>query len=882
MKKQLTFVISLFIVFFSLAQPKVVDTKRFDFESSLQKNNNITSPKDHLGYELGESFTGYAHIVQYYKKLAESSPRVLYNEYGKTYEDRPLINIVISSEENIKNIDKLKEDHLKLTTASSGEASSIIENQPVFTSFSYNIHGNEASSSEAAMQVAYRMASATDQETLDILKNSVIIMYICINPDGRDRYVYWYKSMKRIKAPGVEPMDMEHFEGWPGGRTNHYWFDLNRDWIWGVHPESRGHTGEYQKWMPQVHVDYHEQGYNSNYFTMPGTTPRNKLLPDSYENWSKVFGDANVAEFDKHQINYFTRDAFDFFYPGYGSSWPSVMGAIGMLTEQGGHSAGGRIVETDDGYHLTLRQRVFDHYTTSVATIKASAKNKKELLQYSYDAWQPSKSKTNTKAYFFSDKEMYSDEVVRVLKRNEVKVYQAKASFQVASAKNYRTGSVEKKSFKGGSYIVPTNQSRALFINSIMERNMSIEDSVMYDMATWSAPIAYNLEAWSSNSSINVNMEEVTAMPESKMGLTVVGEDKPAQYAYVIDWSQRDAPKALSKLWEKKYNVRAANEPFGDGNVSFSAGSLIVLKGRNREKEASIDEDMKAIAKEAGVTIHGFHSGRMSVGMDLANTSNRPIKQPKVAMMVDPPFSSYTGGQIYFLFDWLTELPIQRIRTTALEQTSLPKRGFRFGGADLKDFDVLILPGGGSTLKTLFGEKQQQQIKDWIINGGTLIATESAAGFFTKKNSKISEVEMKKAPKDSSQALAYLKYDQREDYFGKRRIPGSALNSKIDITHPLAFGLKEDLYSLKFGNNGLVPSGKFQTVGHYEKEASKLLVAGYASEENLDHLKGLAFAGVASMGRGKIVYLIDNTQYRMFWMGPSRMMQNAVMILPGF
>ncbi len=878
MKRTLTLLLLSGVLSIAFSQPNVVDKNRFGFEPDLQINEGITSPKEFLQYELGENFTGYAHIVSYYKQLASESPRVLYNEYGKTYEDRPLINLVISSEENIQNIDQIRDKHLKLLNASSAEASSILENEPVFTSFSYNIHGNEASSSEAAMQVAYRMAAATDAETLDILKNSVIIMYICINPDGRDRYVYWYKSMKRIKRPGVEPKDMEHFEGWPGGRTNHYWFDLNRDWIWGVHPESRGHTGEYQKWMPQVHVDYHEQGYNSNYFTMPGTTPRNKLLPDSYESWSKVFGDANVAQFDKHQINYFTRDAFDFFYPGYGSSWPSVMGAIGMLTEQGGHSAGGRIVETNDGYNLTLRQRVFDHYTTSIATIKASAENRKPLLQYSYDAWKPANSKTNTKAYFFSDQDMYANEVVNVLKRNGVKVYQANNNFQVASAKNYRDGAISRKTLPGGTFIVPTNQPRALFINSIMERNMAIEDSVMYDMATWSAPIAYNLDAWSTNGSFTADMTEVKEMPKSKGEII----NPNAKYAYVIDWSQRDAPKALAKLWAKKYNVRAAEKPFSDGNMSFPSGSLIVLKGRNREKAASIDNDMQKIATESGVKIVGFNSGRMVTGMDLANSGNRPIKQPRIAMMVDPPFSSYTGGQIYFLFDWVTELPIERIRTTALEQTSLPKQGFRFGGADLKDYDVLILPGGGGSLKALFGESQQEEIKTWVQNGGTLIATESAASFFTKENSKITEVELKKSPKDSSEERSYLKYADREDYFGKRRVPGSAMNSIIDTTNPLAFGLKANLYSLRFGNTVLQPSDKFQTVGYYHKDPAKLLVAGYASEENLNHIAGQAFAGVSSMGRGKIVYLVDNTQYRMFWLGPSRMMQNAVMILPGF
>lgn len=878
MKRTLTSLLLSGVLFLAIAQPQVVDNKRFAFEPDLSMDGSITSPKDFLGYELGQSFTGYAHIVAYYKQLAKESPRVIYNEYGKTYEDRPLINLVISSEDNINNIDNLRETHLKLLGASTAEAQQIIDNEPVFTSFSYNIHGNEASSSEAAMQVAYRMAAATDAETMDVLKNSVIIMYICINPDGRDRYVYWYKSMKRIKRPGVEPRDLEHYEGWPGGRTNHYWFDLNRDWIWGVHPESRGHTGEYQKWMPQVHVDYHEQGYNSNYFTMPGTTPRNKLLPDSYEAWSKVFGDANIAQFDKHQINYFTRDAFDFFYPGYGSSWPSVMGAIGMLTEQGGHSAGGRIVETDDGYHLTLRQRVFDHYTTSIATIKASAENRQSLLNYSYDAWKPSNSKTSTKAYFFSDQDMYASEVVNVLKRNGVKVYKANNNFQVASAKDYRSGNVTRKTLPKGTFIVPTNQSRALFINSIMERNMAIEDSVMYDMATWSAPIAYNLDAWSTSGSFSADMIEINDW------LSTTGEviNPEAKYAYAIDWSQRDAPKALAKLWAKKYNVRAAEEPFSDGNVSFPAGSLIVLKGRNREKAESIDGDMQSIAKEAGVKIVGFNSGRMLTGMDLANTSNRPVKQPRIAMMVDPPFSSYTGGQIYFLFDWVTELPIERIRTTALEQTSLPKQGFRFDGADLKDYDVLILPGGGGGLKALFGEEQQEEIKAWIENGGTLVATESAAAFFTEENSKITGVEMKKTPKDSSDVRNYLKYADREDYFGKRRVPGSAMNASIDTTHPLAFGLKTNLYTLRFGNDVLKPSDKFQTVGHYNKNVSNLLVAGYASDENLNHIAGQAFAGVATLGQGKVVYLIDNTQYRMFWLGPSRMMQNAVMILPGF
>ena len=876
MKKISLFSAVLIGTFCLVAQPKVVDAKRFAFEPDLTYNSSVPSPKSHLGYELGEEFTLYAKVEDYYKALAASSPRVLYNEYGETYEGRPLINLVISSEENIKNIDQLKANHMKLLGGNATEAQGVINDQPVFSSFSYNIHGNEASSTEAAMQVAYRMASANDDETKEALKNSVIIMYICINPDGRDRFAYWYKSMKRLKRPGYEPTDAEHSEPWPGGRTNHYWFDLNRDWVWQVHPESRGHSGEYQKWMPQVHVDYHEQGSNSNYFTAPGTTPRNKLLPDAYEPWSKVFGDANIAMFDKNQINYFTRDRFDFFYPGYGSSYPSTMGAIGMLTEQG--SARGRIIATDDKYRLTLRQGIFDHYSTSIATIKASAKNRKELLQYSYDAWQPSKSKSRTKAYFFGGDEMFSGEMVNVLLRNGVKVYQAKNNFQLASAKNYRTGTTSKKSLTAGTYIVPTNQPRNLFINSIMERNMSIEDSVMYDMATWSGPIAYNLETYSTTGSFSVDRDEITSIIKGE-GLVT---DSNPQYAFVIDWSQTNAPKALAHLWEKKYKIRSAYEPFGDGSRTFPAGSLIILKGRNREKAASIDADMKGIAEDNGVEIVGYNTGRMVTGMDLANTRNRPLDEPKVALLIDPPFSSYTAGQIYFLFDWVTELQIERVRATSLKQTSIPSFG-RGGGIDLKDYDVLILPGGGNGLKQLFDKKALEQVKAWVNEGGTLVTTESASGYFTKGKSKFTKVEMKKSPRDStSDAAKYLAYDQRTDFFGKKRVPGSAMNGTIDTTHPLAFGLKKDLYTLKFGTDALVPSTDMQTVGYYAKDPKKLMVAGYASKENLEHISGNAFAGVVQMGQGKVVFLVDNTQYRMFWLGPSRMMQNAVMQLPGF
>ncbi len=880
MKKLNTLLPMLLLAIFAIAQPekdfKIWDDK-FAYEPNLPYDANIPTPEQVLGYRLGERFTVYAESVNYFKALAAASPRVTLHEYGRTYEHRPLINLVITSEGNHTRLEELRTRHLRLADPATptAEAEQIIKNDPVFLSFSYNIHGNEASGTEAAKQVAYRLAAATDAETRSILDNMVIVLYICINPDGRDRYVYWYNSVRR-HTTGYQPRDMEHYEEWPNGRTNHYWFDINRDWVWGVHPEGRGLTTEYQKWLPQVHTDYHEQGYNANYFTMPGTTPRNKLLPDTYEAWSDTFGRANIRVFDEFRMNYFTRDAFDFFYPGYGSSYPSVNGAIGMLTEQGGIGAG-IAVETDDGTVLTLQQRVFDHYMTSIATIRKTAERREPLLRYSYNAWQPKNSKSPVKTYFFPDDASgYLYDMLAMLMRHNVQLMRTTADVTVADARNFRSGKTERKTLPRGTWMVSTDQARHLFINSVLERNMAIEDSVMYDMATWSAPLAYNLDAYASNTAVKISAEAVTSIPTQTGTLN----NPNPQYAYVIEWQQRHAARALAMLWEKGYRVRAAVEPFSDGRKQYGAGTLIILRGRNREKDADIQRDMQTIAETCKVVIDGHDTGRMLDGYDLASTRNRPVQQPKVALMVEQPFNSLTAGQIYFLFDREIQMPIERIRPSILQQTAIPKFGSRYGGADLKDYDVLILPGGGGGLNQLFGKEQIEELKTWVQNGGVIIATENAAPFFTDAQSKITKVKLLEIKRDSSEAATLLPFAERSDFYGKKRVPGTAFNATIDNTHPLAFGMKKELYSLKYDNLAFKPDPDLQSVGVYTKENA--FVAGYADAENQKNIAGNTFAGVLPLGQGKIVFLLDNTQYRMFWRGPTRMMENAVMLLRAF
>lgn len=862
MKKILLF--TLLGLFAFNAQAQIEEAiERFQFDPDVSYDASITSPKDYLGYELGAEYTFHHQVMGYLRLLAEESDKITIHEYARTYEGRDLNYAIITSEENHANLEEIKQANLNL--ANNPENTTIGDN-PIVVWMSYNVHGNEPSSSESAMQTAYRLVAGSNTETSNWLNNAVVIIDPMLNPDGRDRYVYWYKS-SQANILNTNAEDLEHDEIWPGGRTNHYWFDLNRDWVWLVHPESRGRIAVYQEWMPQVHIDFHEQGFNNNYFTMPGTTPRNHELPEDYEYWADVFGRGAIEEFDKAQVNFETRERFDFFYPGYGSSYPSIMGGIGMLAEQGGHSRGGRAVETNDGFVLTLRQRVFDHYKNGISIVNTSVEHREQLLNYFKDARSQSSQKGSTKAYILpNNPNDYTYDVVNLMLKHNVEVHQATEDFSVRNAFDYWDGEAENRAFAAGDFIIKTDQPAHLFINTLFRRQLEIRDSVMYDMSTWSIPLAYNLDAAWTTSDVRANATALNELLSHPEGV----EQGAASYAYVIDWKQRHAPKALAQIWNHGYKVRSAEKGFGKEGTEFSAGSLVILLGRNLDKAASIHSDMRKIAEETNVKIHGFNTGRMDVGSDLGSPNMRPIEEPKVALMIDSPFNSYTAGQLWFLFDQWTEFGISRIRSDA------------FGGMDLNSYDVILMPGMWGNL---FDDGAKEELRNWVRNGGTLIGTESSAAWLTDGRGGISGAELVSTDSEESdeiQPVAYTRYEDREDTSGLRRIPGSAFKAMLDNSHPLAFGMPDKMYSLKFSTDAIIPTESNHTVGYYHKDAGEVLASGYASDANKVKAAGNAFAVVDDMGRGQVVMILDNAQYRMFWVGPARLIQNAVMLMPGF
>jgi len=859
------------------AQPANLTPERFAFDPDLTYDSSVPSPEEALGYKIGTQFTLHADALDYLRSLADASSRVNMGTYGKTYEGRTLPYLVVTSPQNQNRLAKLKRNSRRLSapaTLSDAERTQLLQDQPVFVSYSYNIHGDEPASTEAALRGSYRLAAAQDDSTRALLRDAVVIMYPIVNPDGRDRYVYWARSRQRAQV-ATDPNDIVHDQPWPEGRTNHYWFDLNRDWVWGVHPEMRGLTSVYQEFMPQVHADYHEQGYNDHYFTMPGTTPRNPILPDRYVAWADTFGRANIEAFNQNRVAYFTREAFDFFYPSYGSSYPSILGGIGMLTEQAGIGAA-RAVENEDGYTLTFRQRVHDHYTTSLATLQAAVKNRRELLEYDLRAHAQETNTIETAAYVFPDDQGtgYLYDVIGMLRHHGLEVERTTEPAQIDAALHYRTGERTRRRIEAGAYVVPTDQPRHLFVNTLLKRQVSFQDSVMYDMSTWSAPLAYNLEAYSTRQALDGATEPVEKTPTPPSGVA----NPDAQYAYVIDWNQRHAPTALAKLWRAGYRVRAAHEAFATGDRSFGAGSLIVFLGRNPD-HADAATDMKRIASEAGVEIVGLDTGRMQDPPDLGSENNPPLKPPEVGLLVGEPVSTYTSGQIWYLFDQETTLPVTRIRASDLEQAGGGGGAYATGGdVSLDEYGVLILPGGDG-LRSIFDSTQIEALRGWVRGGGTLVATEESARFLTADASGLTDIQAVQDTADSPIG-PYTSYAARDDSAGLDYIPGAALNGRLDDTHPLTYGIGDDVYALKYGSAALKPSPDLQTAGHYAKDVDDLLVSGYASPKNLKKLAGHTFAGTVEMGDGRVVFLVDNTQYRMFWRGPSRMMQNAVMLVP--
>ena len=836
---------------------------------------SIPQPSSVLGYQIGERFTNYASLNSYFEKLASTSNRIQRTMYGETYEHRMLQAFVIGTPQNLARLDDIKQANKRLTdprTLAKGESDKIIATLPVIVYLSFGVHGNEASSPEAAMMAAYQLCAGTDSRTQTILDNALVIIDPNVNPDGHERYVQWANSVAGAK-PNLYPYSLEHTEQWPGGRTNHFFFDLNRDMSWQTQKETKARAKLYRDWMPHVHVDYHEMDYTSTYFFFPAAVPMHETLPPEVMKWGKIFGKGNAEAFDKLGLPYYVGEDFDMFYPGYGDSWPTFNGSIGMTYEQAGGSGGALAVRKPNGQALTLFDRARNHFITSIATIETSVKNKKERLQDFAKFWTTALNLNSpVKGYLISHTEDPSRtyQVIETLLRQGIEVYQLSEPSALQVQRYYSSKSV-KENLPKGTYFIPFNQPQSRLAEALLEPITIARDTFFYDVSAWSLPVASGLKAWVSLSPLPPNATKIIEPLKPSGG--IIG-DKSA-FAYLIPWERNSAVQLTWKLLEKGYSLSVARRSFETGGRYFGSGTIVALVGANGD---TLSRDIGILAEQLRVDVYATPTGYTDNGISLGSNYLSSLKKAEIAIAVGSPVRSNAYGELWFLFEQELGIPFSGIRATDL------------GDLDLSKFDVIILPNA-SNYQSAFDSAKTDRLKRWVQNGGILIGIEGGAQFLTKGKSGITGAALKTEKKEEDKSKEEKEQDKAKKEQNKRltlfekeeksrldRIPGTIFKVLVDTTHPIGFGVPGEIFVFKNDS----PPIELTDVGHNVARFSRdsVQVSGYVTKERAQKVAEAAFVQEYRIGRGRAVLFAENITFRRFWSGLEKLLLNAILFLP--
>ncbi|OAB81519.1 M14 family zinc carboxypeptidase [Cochleicola gelatinilyticus] len=789
----------------------------------------VQSPAEFLGYEMGTQFTRHADVVSYFEHVAENSAMVTFDTYGKTNERRPLTYAIISSEGNISTIKTLRTNHLTNAGIQKGTATS----NTAIVWMSYNVHGNEASSTEAAMNTIYKLIT----EKKDYLQNTVVLIDPCVNPDGRDRYVNWYNQVKSTPYNKLQDA-AEHHEPWPGGRPNHYLFDLNRDWAWATQVESQQRLKIYNQWMPHVHVDFHEQGINNPYYFAPAAEPFHEIITDFQRDFQTEIGKNHARYFDKEGWLFFTRESFDLLYPSYGDTYPMFMGAIGMTYEQAGHGRAGLGIDTDEGYELTLVDRVAHHTTTGLSTIEVASKNANKLVTEFKNYF--SKTNFTYKSYVLKGHPDKLKALTTLLDRHEI-VYGYTNSGTV-NGYNYTTAT--KSSMDAtGALVVSTNQPKGNMVKVLFEPDAKLSDPLTYDITAWSIPHAYGLEALASTSLINA-----TATTPNKFKNTSAAT--PSAAGYIADWNSVYDAAFLSELLKQDIRVRFSEKELQFNGKTFNRGSLIITKSDNRTNN-EFDQKVIKIAKKHQRNLYAATTSFSDNGTDFGSPDLKLINTPRVAMLKGKGVSSLSYGTLWHFFETQLQYPITSVDTDYFDSVSL------------NTFDILVLPDGWYS--SVINEERLKEITAWVRRGGKIISLGNAVRFFEGKEgfdlteNKPDTTETNEA----SKAEKLIPYDQRERNGVTDLITGSIYKIKLDPSHPMAFGYGDSYFSLKLGSDSYQFLENGYNVGYIQDEP--ISVSGFSGKNAKAKLKNSMVFGEARMGRGSMIYIVDDVLFRSFW-----------------
>lgn len=824
--------ILLFTITFSFAQPK--------------------SPYEFLP-NYGKQVSHYHQVEAYFQQLVKESEWIKHEKYGETTQERNLNAYYISTPENLKNLEEIRRNHLHeiglFPTKNNNKSKAVVW-------LSFNVHGNEIGAIESALSVAYELVNPNNEETKKWLEDIVVILDPCLNPDGFSRYASWLRDVSGSKThPGL--YDREHMEPWPGGRQNHYVYDLNRDWAWQTQRETQLRMDLYHQWMPMVHADVHEMGYNEPYFFPPAAEPYHEQISPFQRDFHKKIGELTAKKFDKEGWMYYSGERFDLFYPSYGDTYPCYNGAVGMTYEQGGIGAG-RAVTMKNGDILTIKDRLEHHTKAILAVVELSYVQKEVLTKEFRNFFKDSRSKPKGKyqTYIVKDNPKNA-ELLKLLNRNRIE-----ASFADESKKltgyHYQSNAEKVFSVEPNDIIISVDQPRAVLTQVLFEPHHKLSDSLSYDITAWSLPHAHGIESYALKG-------KVAFKTKSKVSVSIP-EKSNNVYAYYIPWNNRSSARVLSLLHQNNIKVRYASKEVTFGDVVIQRGGLIVTKGDNSKVDNFEKTVATLITEKTDYKV--LETGMAKSGGDLGGENYPLLKAPKVMVLSGNGVSNIDFGQVWFYMDQVVEYPTSIVDVQ------------NFNRVNLGEYTTLILPEGWYS----FSDNQKKTIDEFIAKGGKVIAIGGAVSQFedregfhlTKFATEDEKTQAQKILEEQELADRFLEVENAERRSISSFVPGAIVENKLDKTHPLSYGLGEQYFSLKTSENKYKLLKGAQNIIYVPKNYQSSGFIGYKLKKTLEET--VTFA-IDHYGQGKVIYLIDNPLFRGFWENGNLLFSNALFLV---
>lgn len=844
--------------------------------AGTEHDPDVPVPAETLGHEVGAWHVRPDLLVAYMERLAGASDRVQIRETGRTHERRPQVLVTVSSPENLARLDELVERHRALSEpgdAAGAPPEAAVEDMPVFVYLGYSIHGNEPSGANASMLMAYHLAAGRGGEVEELLDRAVVLLDPALNPDGLGRFAQW-ANMYRGARPVADPANREHVEAWPGGRTNHYWFDLNRDWLLLQHPESRNRVRLFQHYRPNVLADFHEMGTSATYFFQPGVpTRQNPLTPQENVELTREIAGYHARALDELGSLYYTEETFDDFYYGKGSTYPDVQGAVGILFEQS--STRGHVQEKGSGQGIqSFPFAVRNQLATSLSTLRGAVAKRRELLDYQARFYRDALAEAagdRVRAHVVGDAgdPARLHELVRVLRGHGIEVHDLARRLE-------RDGEVYEP---GRAVVVPTEQRQYRLVRTLFERRTEFEDTTFYDVSAWTLPLAFGLpsaglDRGSYREDLLGTAVDSESFPDGRFpGAAGAEEAAGGPVAYAFEWTGLYAPRALGRLLQDGILVRIATRPFeapvgsgeGDERHAFGYGTVVVPLGIQPDRADDARELLATAAREDGIDVHALPTGLTGGGVDLGSPSLDPLELPEPLLVIGDGVSSYAAGEVWHHLDHRLGLPVTLVDRSYLEHL------------DLARYTHVILPHGRWDG---LSEGEVGSLGEWVRGqGGTLVALQGAAvwaeGALLGQGAQGGEAAPPNGAGPEDEGTEPRPYAAFRDDVAVPLVSGTIFEAEVDPTHPLAYGYTRDrLPVFRTTTDTLTPSGNpYDTPVRYTEEP---LLAGYVSAENRQRLGGTPAVIATRLGGGVVVRMVDDPVFRAYWLGTSRLLANAV------